>query len=429
MRKKDYTRDNEIDVLLDIISKREAYQENSKNGLVILLNGAWGSGKTTLLKLLEDRILESEVMDLFVHYDAFEYDFYDTPYIPFFSSMEDKLKLGDTLDKIVNLKNCGKGIMTLAYTLVNAKMKEKFNIDMEEARDIALGFQNENYKKDFDELKKCKEDIVKKIKDTDKTKIKVFIIDELDRCKPDFAIETLEIIKHFFDIENCVFIVSVDKIQLEESAKTIFGQDMDSEKYFSKFFDYQFNLLEIPFYEAVHCDGLFDSENLVNEISEIFNILNVSLRDSKKIFNEFVLIYRKYNNEGSSDKWTDEQCYIIIFFLILKYTDLLFYKEFIRGNYDTYLKKMNESNIQQKRNYTKFLNRKIDGAKNYSSILSKLGLYLEREYVDLKKVNIHYINEDPIYSLRKKESKEMNKYIPQVLPDKSYRINIEKIIN
>ena len=71
-------RDIDVEVLLEIIKHYDDYKENSKNGLVILLNGAWGSGKSTFLSQLEDKINEDEEVDLFLNYNAYEYDFYDT---------------------------------------------------------------------------------------------------------------------------------------------------------------------------------------------------------------------------------------------------------------------------------------------------------------------------------------------------------------
>ena len=79
MKVKKVCRDIDVDVLLEIIRKREEYKENSQNGLVILLNGSWGSGKSTFLKQLEEKIIECDDVQLFINYNAYEYDFYETP--------------------------------------------------------------------------------------------------------------------------------------------------------------------------------------------------------------------------------------------------------------------------------------------------------------------------------------------------------------
>ncbi len=436
MKVKKVCRDIDVDVLLEIIRKREEYKENSQNGLVILLNGSWGSGKSTFLKQLEEKIIECDDVQLFINYNAYEYDFYETPYIPFFSSIEDKLKLGKDLEKIIKLtgKNFGKGILVSLYAMINGIYKKNFDIDLNDVKDNILGIDNESYKKDFDDFILCKKNIKVKLKESCSKKPQIFIVDELDRCKPSFAIDTLEIIKHFFDVENCIFIVAVDKLQLEESAKTIFGQEMDSEKYFSKFFDYQYNLLPIKFYETVDTSDIYNLDKIVKEISEMFQILNISLRDANKIFNEFVSKYKIYNNGEilEEKKWTEQQCYIVTFLLTLKYTDLLFYTELMNGNYNKYITKIKDDVSGASNNYYKLLNRKIDDKYTYSSFLTKLTSYLENEYFDVDKAYgtyWPYEHEDNEFTRKQERAREMHHYIPQVEPNKTFKENIQKIIN
>lgn len=436
MKVKKVCRDIDVDVLLEIIRKREEYKENSQNGLVILLNGSWGSGKSTFLKQLEEKINQCGDVQLFINYNAYEYDFYETPYIPFFSSLEDKLKLGKDLEKIIKLtaKNFGKGVLVSLYAMINGVYRKNFDIDLNDVKDNILGIDNESYKKDFDDFILCKKNIKVKLKKSCSKKPQIFIVDELDRCKPSFAIDTLEIIKHFFDVENCIFIVAVDKLQLEESAKTVFGQEMDSEKYFSKFFDYQYNLLPIKFYETVDTSDIYNLDKIVKEISEMFQILNISLRDANKIFNEFVSKYKIYNNEETLEgkKWTEQQCYIVTFLLTLKYTDLLFYTELMNGNYNKYITKIKDDVSGASNNYYKLLNHKIDAKHTYSSFLTKLTLYLENEYFDVDKAYgtyWPYEHEDNEFTRKQERAREMHHYIPQVELNKTFKENIQKIIN
>lgn len=70
----------------------------------------------------------------------------------------------------------------------------------------------------------------------------LIIIDELDRCKPDYAIEFLETIKHFFDIKGLIFVIGVDKGQLSSSAKALFGQELEFDEYYRKFAHRNVNL-------------------------------------------------------------------------------------------------------------------------------------------------------------------------------------------
>ena len=53
----------------------------------------------------------------------------------------------------------------------------------------------------------------------------VVIVDELDRCRPDYAMKTLEIIKHFFDIEGLFIIVPTNERSLQKCVKALYGID------------------------------------------------------------------------------------------------------------------------------------------------------------------------------------------------------------
>ncbi|WP_082442325.1 KAP family P-loop NTPase fold protein [Sphingomonas sp. Leaf257] len=62
-------------------------------------------------------------------------------------------------------------------------------------------------------------------------------IDELDRCRPTYAIKFLEDVKHLFSIEGIVFVVATDSEQLAHSVKAIYGAEFEARKYLRRFFD------------------------------------------------------------------------------------------------------------------------------------------------------------------------------------------------
>ncbi len=65
----------------------------------------------------------------------------------------------------------------------------------------------------------------------------VFLVDELDRAKPLFAIQTLEVIKHIFDADRVSYIFALDMEQLSHTVKSVYGEGMDSIGYLQRFFD------------------------------------------------------------------------------------------------------------------------------------------------------------------------------------------------
>lgn len=63
----------------------------------------------------------------------------------------------------------------------------------------------------------------------------IVFVDELDRCRPDYAVSYLETIKHVFDVEGMAFILAVDRNQLQVSVEALFGEGLNFEEYFCKF--------------------------------------------------------------------------------------------------------------------------------------------------------------------------------------------------
>ena len=429
MKIKKVSREKDIKVLFEVIKNSNEYRENSENGLVILLNGSWGSGKSTFLDDFEQAIIESDNYELFCRYNSYEFDFYETSYIPFFSEIEDRLKLGSDFNKII--KCLGRDAFNFSlctlYMMINAITKT-VNMDLNDIKDNMVDIQDEDYLKNFNDFKKCKEEIKRKIKNLCKKKTQIFIIDELDRCKPNFAMETLEIIKHFFDVDNCVFVIAVDKMQLQESAKTIYGQGMDSAKYFSKFFDYQHNLFSLDFYETIDINEIKELDGIIKQSAKIFEILNVSTRDSKKIFNEFV---NKYKNLGNPDDlWSLEQSIFIIFLLTLKYVDLLFYTELLHGDYVQFSKKITDITDNKLNNYHNLLNTKIGEEKDtFDSILRKFTMYLDCFYVDKKRAYYSDSFGGEKYQRENKALISLMNYIPQIELNITYKQTIKRIIN
>ena len=113
------SRNEDIQTLLEIIRKKEFYKENSENGLVILLNGEWGTGKTTFIKEFIDEIATIDNIELFNNYNAYENDYYENAYIPFFTSIDDKIHLnGNFTDFIKSVGSyASKQLVVINYVI------------------------------------------------------------------------------------------------------------------------------------------------------------------------------------------------------------------------------------------------------------------------------------------------------------------------
>ena len=70
----------------------------------------------------------------------------------------------------------------------------------------------------------------------------VIFVDELDRCRPDFAISMMESIKHIFDVENVRFVLVTNSDQLRASINHCYGAAIEAQRYLDKFIGFSFAL-------------------------------------------------------------------------------------------------------------------------------------------------------------------------------------------
>jgi hypothetical protein len=84
----------------------------------------------------------------------------------------------------------------------------------------------------------------------------VVLIDELDRCRPTYAIEVLESIKHFFETKGCTFLVATNTEVLEHSVKSIYGGDFDAKLYLRRFFDRKVTLPQVSILDYMNAREL-----------------------------------------------------------------------------------------------------------------------------------------------------------------------------
>lgn len=134
-------------------------------------------------------------------------------------------------------------------------------------------------------------------------KMPVFVfVDELDRCRPSYAISLLEEIKHIFGMPQICFVVSTNLSQLSHSVRAVYGQGFDAEHYLKRFFDQthaipptdsrrhiELLLAEHPVLaERRHAPGLPHSRGTastaVDAIGHIFHAFGLDLRSQKQVF-------------------------------------------------------------------------------------------------------------------------------------------------
>ena len=214
---------------------------------VVMLNGSWGCGKTFFLQRWQQELLNDGWKALY--FNAWQDDFIEDPLIALIGQLYKYLS--ETPKFTIN-KNTVKELGLATKNIAEDVTKHQIGIDiskllkhtrysfmytLEEYQDY-----QENKKQLIQRLSELVQSVISSQGDGNIRPI-VFIVDELDRCKPDFAIKLLERIKHLMYIPGVVFVVGVDKAQLSKTICSVYGE-IDAENYLRRFFDLEFSLPE-----------------------------------------------------------------------------------------------------------------------------------------------------------------------------------------
>ncbi len=227
-----------------------------EGGLVVGLSSKFGSGKSTFFQMWKSSIIERQKEDnpLVILLNAWESDYYGDPLFAIISALVDSIKKeGKSADKIVNAaKDLGwfstaiGGQIVKKFTGIDAVAAGELAEKKKKGRDdklLPLSDTFSIYEGRKNAMNSLREAITEFV-EGDQPKI-LFLVDELDRCRPDYAISYLETIKHIFDIKGAVFLLAADRKHLENSAKTAFGADLDFDEYYRKFVHREVTLPDI----------------------------------------------------------------------------------------------------------------------------------------------------------------------------------------
>lgn len=333
--------------------------ETQDKPMVISLDSDWGTGKTTFVTMWKDLLdNDSNYNSKFntLYFNAWEHDYIKDPLLAIFSEIETQIKEDDPklkqqFDKVKSIiKPCAK----LAAT-TGLKILTRGALDLDK---IELGDNNED---DLIELaeklgdlaiqevsasKTVRSELKKEMSTYQESSNKkiIFFIDELDRCRPSFAIELLEVIKHLFDINNFTFVISIDKEQLSHSVSTIYGHNMDTVGYLRRFFDLDYKLpkVDIKKYIDIKNSTVFDKYYNVDclkiFIKELFASEKFSLRDIEKAYYYIELLLpliKPFNDSTTNYKSTYIAVisYIYANLITTKIKKPILYKKIIDADY------------------------------------------------------------------------------------------------
>lgn len=301
-------KENEYNRVKDVKDFIEALEQIEGN-MFISLDAKWGAGKTFYVRQIEQTLnyltrktkglgMENSSATVFfnnllgsmklkytyfpVYYNAWLYDNHDDPL----------MSLILIISKMCE-SYCDTKLSTTLSEKITALMDSiQFSIGCVQ---FGSNFGNTKEKfsgKDILSVVKTEEEIRAKVKEifdsiiTENVDKLVIFIDELDRCRPNFAIEMLERIKHYFDDDRIIFIASMNREQLIHSISKYYGVNFDSTGYLDKFFDRNVYLPEIDtsYGEAqtvISTDRKYHLKNIAEGLNAYYHL---SLRENLRFY-------------------------------------------------------------------------------------------------------------------------------------------------
>lgn len=303
-------------------------ESKNKNGYSIAIDGDWGSGKTWILNMLESQLPSDEY--LVFHYNAWENDFYEEPLVALLSVMIEKLneitKQKSLYESVVTelLKEASSDLEILAIGIAKYFIKIDIDRSIKSKRRLFNRIkQGTKIADDIDSmlpLRKTLAEIRDVIKNLSKNFKILLVVDELDRCLPEYAIKILERLHHVCNKMPVFQIIAIDKSNLADSICKVFGKNFSNpspqhntmqftDSYLQKFIDISIPLsngkpdkslevmngLEKEFCEWTRKDVPvapinFDENFLEEFLAEMFN--GIERRLQEKIFSQVDLCHK-----------------------------------------------------------------------------------------------------------------------------------------
>ena len=317
------------------------------NGCVIALHGKWGSGKTTFVQMWSKSMQQQGYTVL--NYNAWEADYIPDPIIGLIAEFKrgTEAKGKKTIEKMT--KAAAKISFSMIPEIIAQISKYYTGVDWEnivkDGSKESMRILNQcidNYAKQKESIEDFKGALTEYVASLQSDKPVIYIIDELDRCNPAFAVKTLERIKHLFNVPKIVFVLSIDREQLGNSIRGYYGSDMiDGDDYLRRFIDVQYNMPTGDIEKLINSaldrfsyseemvkkgNGDFSLDYLKRFTTLIYRLKNLSIRQLEKWLLQTRLVMNSRTNGVSSET--------ILFLVYLYIFENGFYMKFKLGEID-----------------------------------------------------------------------------------------------
>ncbi len=332
LRNNTILRNNQLSMLVKLLN-------SLKENTVLAIDGAWGSGKTVfvkqLLMLSDDTIqnyghntLDETAINLLrekqktFYFNAWEYDYLGDALSAMLLKLiadDDESLTQSSIKKALSMINISAGLKNLTHDFIDIDNKTR-------KADLVKAVKDQVNRHD------AVNEFLNKLKgDSERL---IFVIDELDRCRPSFAVELLEVVKHYFMRDDVTFIITTNVNQLSHTIKKYYGSDFDGYAYLNKFFDFTFGLRKVSI--EVYTRSVLDwveGSMIVNGVAfDAIEYYGFEMREINSYYSSLRLVSRFLTRNNN---WSEDQYPIQFVFaplaLALKIKNDRLYEQFTSG--------------------------------------------------------------------------------------------------
>lgn len=327
----------ERESVIDEISKIIEDRLYSKQPLSLAVTGIWGVGKSYVLKEIEKRYSGRCIV---FHYDCWKNDYYDEPLIGILSAISGQLNQIEAENPDEQQKHYYRVMREVVFQVSRGVIKNFTEYDIEAFRNRFADFRNLLKAKkqidmaSFDSLSNVS-DVIEIVNNLlcgymayEGKKI-LFVVDELDRCLPDYAIRILNRLHHICYGSPVIQLVAVNDKELSRNINGLYYRDTDdvfARRYFNRFFTNYYRIpVGVSSSELVRqCWEDFDAYFANDLLYDCFGMLaeavfkDCAIRERKTIIN-LLEIYHKCALGASKEKYPVEVACVELLELFRKF--------------------------------------------------------------------------------------------------------------
>ena len=313
---------------------------NVEGPCVIAVDAAWGTGKTTFLKMWAAHLRNQGFAT--VEFNAWETDFAEDPFLAI--SAEITQGLADSVggEESTGLRQLRQAVEELvrkaALPVIRLSVSQIPSVGPPLAKllDMVARLKSNDSLTDYQTTQaairrfRCalRTSAAALAESTNGRPLIVFI-DELDRCRPSYAVRLLEVAHHFFTVDQVVFVLALDRSELAHSIRAVYGGDFDAAGYLGRFFDIDFRLPSADrgkfLKSLIRALGIDDAGQSLTILSSFFSTSTLGLREVAQATHRLALVLASLSDRQRSST------VVLVVLLILRTLDLDLYRKFIRG--------------------------------------------------------------------------------------------------